>query len=87
MTILQHIQIFPEGEKEEIRQMLANMLSGIEKDNFAILTETGKKSIYGELDEIRVDRSSRLLELLLIGYDVTENRHWLKIYEEKLKRR
>lgn len=80
-----HSSIATEKEKSEIEEIINNICTRIEEDGFDILREDGKPALVSDIGAIRSDRSSRLLEMFIAGYDITSNKHWLEIYREKLK--
>lgn len=79
-----HSSIATEKEKAQIRSIMHDICTRIEDDGFDILTHDGKPALVSDIGVIRSDRSSRLLEMYRVGYDVTGDTHWLDIYQEKL---
>lgn len=80
-----HSSIATEKEKAQIRLIMHNICTRIEDDGFDnILTNVGKPALVSEIGAFRHDRSSRLLEMYRVGYDMTGDTHWLDIYQEKL---
>lgn len=79
-----HSSIATKQEKAQIRSIMHDICSRIEEDGFDILTHDGKPARVSRIGAIRSDRSSRLLEMYRVGYDVTGDKHWLDIYEEKV---
>lgn len=78
-----HSKIASEKEKAEIRSIMQDVCARIEQDGFTINTDKGTPALVCEIGVIRSDRSSRLLELYLVGYDITGDKRWLDIYREK----
>lgn len=78
-----HSGIATEKEKAEIRSIMHDICDRIERDGFTINTDKNTPALVCEIGVIRSDRSSRLLEIYLVGYDVTGNERWLDIYREK----
>ncbi len=70
-------------EKEDMRQIMDEICAMIEADG-TILATNGIPAPVSDIEAIRSDRSSRILEVYRIGYDITGNRHWLEKYKEKL---
>ena len=73
-----------EGQKAAVRQIMHEICDRIEQDGFDIRNTRGNPGWVSDIGVIRSDRSSRLLEVYLAGYDVTGNPHWLDIYREKV---
>lgn len=71
-------------EKEKIQSIVYAIAHRIEKDGFTIKTSDGKDAWYCDIGAISLDRSTRLLEVLLIAYDITKDSHWQELYKEKL---
>lgn len=80
-----HSSIATEEEKKQIDSIIDNTCKRIEKDNFEILSSDNKPAQYCDIGNISADRSSRVLEIFLIGFDITRQKHWLDIYTDKLK--
>jgi len=78
-----HSSIATDREKTEIRSIMHEVCNRIERDGFTINTDQGTPALVCEIGVIRSDRSSRLLEIYLVGYDIIGNEHWLDIYREK----
>ena len=79
-----HSDIASELEKKQIQTIIHDICTRIENDNFEILSSDHKTALYCDIAAISPDRSSRILEIFLIGYDLTNEKHWLDIYIEKL---
>ena len=54
----------------------------IEKDG-TILNQNGTSTSGAHLRAARSDRSSRFLDIFLVGYDVTGDKYWRDSYLEK----
>jgi hypothetical protein len=54
----------------------------IEK-NGTILNKNGTSTSGAHVQAVRSDRSSRFLEIFLVGYDVTGDKYWRDSYLEK----
>jgi len=68
-----------------MKEIINDICACIEKYGFSIPATNGIPAPVSDIGVIRSDRSSRLLEMYLVGYDVTGNEHWFEIYQEKLK--
>jgi hypothetical protein len=80
-----HSSLSSEEQKEEIKEIINDMCKCIEDYGFSIPATNGIPAPVSDIGVIRSDRSSRLLEVYLVGYDITGNEHWLEIYSEKLR--
>lgn len=80
-----HSPIATAEEKAEISDIIRNICLRIEDDGFDILDAKGKPALVSDIGVIRSDRSSRLLEVFRVGHDITGEKHWLDIYEEKMR--
>ena len=80
-----HSSLSSEEQKEEIKEIINDICKCIEDYGFSIPATNGIPAPVSDIGVIRSDRSSRLLEVYLVGYDVTGNKHWLEIYSEKLR--
>jgi hypothetical protein len=72
-------------QKEEIKEIINAICQCIEEYGFSIPATNGIPAPVSDIGVIRSDRSSRLLEVYLVGYDIIGNKHWLETYNEKLK--
>lgn len=77
-----HSPMAGEAERKDIRQIMGEICTMIEADG-TILATNGIPAPVSDIEAIRSDRSSRLLEVYLVGYDVTGDAHWLEKYREK----
>lgn len=70
-------------ERKEIRKELHALAQGTQDNGWKFCREDGKLSYWSELLTPRVPRT-RLVLLMLLGvvYDMTEDSHWYKCYEE-----
>jgi hypothetical protein len=80
-----HSPLSGETEKREISEIINGICSCIEDAGFSIPATNGIPAPVSDIGVIRSDRSSRLLEVYLTGYDITGNEHWLEIYHEKVR--
>jgi len=80
-----HSPLSGEAEKEDVKEIINDICVCIEEDGFAIPATNGIPAPVSDIGVIRSDRASRLLEMYLVGYDITGNERWLEIYNEKLK--
>ena len=80
-----HSSLSSEAQKEEIEEIINDICTCIEEYGFSIPATNGIPAPVSDIGVIRSDRSSRILEMYLVGYNVTGNEHWLEIYNEKLK--
>jgi hypothetical protein len=79
-----HSRMAREAEKHEMREMLRDICTMIERDG-TILGTNGAPGLVSDIEAIRSDRSSRLLEVFLVGFDMTGDRHWREVYLEKVR--
>ncbi|WP_372935177.1 hypothetical protein [Mariniphaga sediminis] len=80
-----HSNIPTEDERKQISSIVGNICERIKKDNFNILSSDNKRAKYCNIGRISVDRSSRLLATFRIGFDLTKEKRWMKIYTRMLK--
>jgi hypothetical protein len=73
-----------ESEKCEMRELMRDICVMIERDG-TILGTNGAPGWVSDIEAIRSDRSSRLLEVFLVGSDITGDRHWRDVYLEKAR--
>jgi hypothetical protein len=74
-------------EKKQIAAVIGEMLSRFEKDRWTIVNENGQATRFGDIGSLQPTRAERLLGVLLVGYDVSSDRHWLAAYESLKKDR
>jgi hypothetical protein len=79
-----HSPMADEAEKHDMREMLRDICTMIERDG-TILGTNGAPGWVSDIEAIRSDRSSRLLEVFLVGFDMTGDRHWREAYLEKVR--
>jgi len=79
-----HSPMCGKTEKQDIEEIMNDICTMIESDG-AILATNGIPAPVSDIEAIRSDRSSRLLEMYLVGDDITGNEHWRDKYYEKLK--
>jgi hypothetical protein len=60
-------------------------ISRMIEDDGTILATNGIPAGVSDIEAIRSDRSSRILEAYLIAWDVTGDRHWRDAYLEKVR--
>lgn len=73
-----------EEEKAHIRRILAEISEMIERDG-TILATNGIPTWVSDIEAIRADRSSRMLEVYLVSHAVTGDPHWRDVYLEKVR--
>ena len=73
-----------EAEKRTMRELMAEICAMIEHDG-TILASNGAPAWVSDIEAIRSDRSSRMLEVFLVGYDITGDRHLRDVYLEKVR--
>lgn len=71
-------------EKAAMRRIMHDICTMIERDG-SILGTNGAPAWVSDIEAIRSDRSSRLLEMYLVGHAVTGNPHWRHVYLSKLR--
>jgi hypothetical protein len=79
-----HSPMAEDMEKQEMREMLRDICTMIERDG-TILATNGAPAWVSDIEAIRSDRSSRLLEVLLVAFDMTADPHWRQVYLEKVR--
>ncbi len=72
------------AEKRDIKQIMHDICARIEEDGFDIRNTHGAPARVSDIGVTRSDRSSRLLEVYLVGYDITGDKRWLDIYRNKV---
>lgn len=85
LWIYYHSDIATQEEKGQIKTIIHDICTRIEKDNFEILSADGKIAQFCDVGSISADRASRLLSFFMVGYDITGDAHFLEIYQEKLQ--
>ncbi|MEW6358875.1 MAG: hypothetical protein AB1696_21260 [Planctomycetota bacterium] len=76
------------AEKEQIRKVYADCLTRLERHKFTIMDSDGKTPTkFCHLSAVQPTRSERLLSFLLVGWKVTDDKHWFDVYEEMKKPR
>ena len=76
-----------DGEVDAIRTVAAEVCRRLERDDWAIAQEDGSEAYYCDLGAYTPDRSTRLLEVLLIAWDLTGEAHWWEVYAGKVRER
>jgi hypothetical protein len=79
-----HSPMCAEEDKRDIRQIMTEICTMIEEDG-TILASNGIPAPVSDIEAIRSDRSSRILEAYLVAWDVTGDQHWRDIYLEKVR--
>ena len=79
-----HSPMASQTEKQQMRDMLRDICTMIEHDG-TILGTNGAPGLVSDIEAIRSDRSSRLLELLLVGFDMTGDQHWRDVYLKEIR--
>lgn len=79
-----HSGLASEAEKRTMREIMTEICEAIEHDG-TILASNGAPAWVSDIEAIRSDRSSRMLEVFLVGHDITGNPHWRKLYLEKVR--
>jgi hypothetical protein len=63
---------------------MAEICAMIEHDG-TILASNGAPAFVSDIEAIRCDRSSRMLEVFLVGYDITGDKHLRDVYLKKVR--
>ena len=79
-----HSPIASEAEKQDIRAMMNDICQMI-MDDGTILATNGIPAGVSDIEAIRSDRSSRMLEVYMVGWDVTGEQKWRDYYLEKVR--
>lgn len=79
-----HSGLAGEAEKRTMRELLVEICAMIEHDG-TILASNGAPAWVSDIEAIRSDRSSRMLEVFLVGYDITGDHHLRDVYLEKVR--
>jgi len=79
-----HSPISSESERAEMREIMRDICAMIEHDG-TILGTNGAPGWVSDIEAIRSDRSSRMLEVFLVGYDFTRDPHWREVYLERVR--
>ena len=75
----------PTGQEIDVmRGVVRDVCARLERDGWEINREDGGQAYYCDLGAFTADRSTRLLEVLLIAHDLTRDAHWLDVYYEKV---
>jgi hypothetical protein len=82
-----HSSLASTSEKDEIRRVILAMLRRFERDSWMLLDEDGDATSVWDLGYLDPTRAERLLSFLLVGYDLTRDAHWLRLYEQKKRTR
>ena len=73
-----------EEQSDAIATVAHEVCSRLERDHWEILREDGETAYYCDLGAFRADRSTRLLEVLLIAHHLTGDDHWRQVYYDKV---
>lgn len=79
-----HSGLADEAEKGTMRELMAEICAMIEHDG-TILASNGAPAFVSDIEAIRSDRSSRMLEVFLVGYDITGDKHLREVYLERVR--
>lgn len=71
-------------EKGHIRRILTEICEMVERDG-TILATNGIPAWVSDIEAIRADRSSRILELYLVTHAISGDPHWREVYLEKVR--
>src|SRR5438093_7501104 len=82
-----HSSLATDSEKGGIERVILAMLRRFERDEWMLLDENGDTTSVWDLGYLDPTRAERLLSFLLVGYDLTGDAHWLRLYEQKKKTR
>lgn len=72
-----------EEHKAAMRQIMTEICTMIERDG-TILGSDGAPGWVSDIEAIRTDRSTRLLQIYLVGHAITGDGHWREVYLKKL---
>ena len=79
-----HSPFSGETQKKEICQFMHDSCTMIERDG-TILATNGIPAPFCDIEAIRSDRSTRLLEMFLVAYDITGDSQWHDAYRRNLE--
>jgi hypothetical protein len=79
-----HSGLAAEAEKASMRRIMHDICTMLERDG-TILGSNGAPGWVSDIEAIRSDRSSRLLQMYLVGHAITGDPHWRDVYLEKLR--
>jgi hypothetical protein len=82
-----HSTLATANEKAEIQRVIVAMLRRFERDEWMLLDENGDTTTVWDLGYLDPTRAERLLSFLLVGYNLTNDAHWLHLYDQKKKTR
>jgi len=71
-------------EKRDIRRILTEICTMIERFG-TIPGSNGAPGLVSDIEVLRSDRSTRLLQMFLAGFAVTGDPHWRQVYLEKVQ--
>lgn len=74
-------------EKQEITELVTASLTRLEEDRFIICDAEGEPTSFHELAFPGPMQAEHLLAMLLAGYNITGDSHWLRVYERRLPQR
>jgi hypothetical protein len=73
-----------DADRERMRRIMDEICTAIERDN-TILASNGEPAWVSDIEAIRADRSSRVLEVFLAGHAITGNPHWREVYLDAVR--
>lgn len=79
-----HSALAGEPEKASMRRIMQDICTMLERDG-TILGSNGAPGWVSDIEAIRSDRRSRLLQMYLVGHAITGDPHWRDVYLEKLR--
>jgi hypothetical protein len=82
-----HSKVATAEERMQIERVVADILERLERNQWMIMDENGDTTNVWDLGYVDATRSERLLSFLLIGYDITGDGHWRRLYDRKKQTR
>lgn len=79
-----HSPLSGDKERAAIRAIMADIAAMIEEDN-TILATNGIPARVSDIEAIRSDRSSRMLQMYLVAWDITGDQRWREAYRRCLE--
>lgn len=79
-----HSPLAGDAERASMRRIMNDICTMIERDG-TILGSNGAPGLVSDIEAIRSDRSTRLLEICLVGHAITRRSHWRDVYLAKLR--
>ena len=80
-----HSEIAKPDEARAIGTVIRDVCTRAQRDDWALNREDGEPSYYTDIGSFTSDRSTRLLELLLVAHDLTGEQAWYDLYRQKLE--